>query len=409
MADNQTKVSNSYLSSNPDFDVADDLVGTKRYQQVKLIDPTSGSTTPIGTAANPMHVQGTAVGGDVNIAEYGGVATSLGQKAMSASVPVTIASDQTAPPDGLVISTTTGSFTGAGQSVTIADPRFIVIEVYGTANMLLGTVADVGGTNITISGSLSPTAADSGVTGVIQFTGSAARFRWLGSVVDAETFKFQVSSYTSGSVSYKITNLNWPDTGTSEAQYRAIANYLVTLVAATATDAYSFSTGMKALFWNNDASDFHIGVLANSAPVAGDAGLITRSILYGINGSTPTKVNVDSSGDVQTDVLSVPFATLTAATVPARGKIAGTSLTGSYQNLLVMGGNARAVTLMNSTDQNVIISFDGGTTDNIELDAYESTTQDYASLGVFLTSGTIQTKHGGTLPKVGSIRAWVVR
>lgn len=94
MADNQTKVSNSYLSSNPDFDVADDLVGTKRYQQVKLIDPTSGSTTPIGTAANPLHVQGTSVGGDVNIAEYGGVATSLGQKAEASSVPVTLATEQ---------------------------------------------------------------------------------------------------------------------------------------------------------------------------------------------------------------------------------------------------------------------------------------------------------------------------
>lgn len=76
MANNETTVSNSYLSSNPDFNVADDKVGTKRYQQVKLIDSTVGSTDPVGTAANPLHVQGTSVGGDVNLAEVGGVAVT---------------------------------------------------------------------------------------------------------------------------------------------------------------------------------------------------------------------------------------------------------------------------------------------------------------------------------------------
>lgn len=110
MADNQTKVSNGYLSNNPDFDVADDLVGTKRYQQVKLIDSTVGSTTPVGTAANPLHVQGTAVGGDVNIAEVGGVAVALGQTTESASIPVTLATTQdTADTDA-----TYGNFTRVG-------------------------------------------------------------------------------------------------------------------------------------------------------------------------------------------------------------------------------------------------------------------------------------------------------
>lgn len=37
-------------------------------------------------------------GGDVNIAEYGGTATTLGQKASAASVPVVVASDQSALP-----------------------------------------------------------------------------------------------------------------------------------------------------------------------------------------------------------------------------------------------------------------------------------------------------------------------
>lgn len=342
MADNQTKVSNSYLSSNPDFEVADDLVGTKRYQQVKLIDPTSGSTTPIGTAANPLHVQGSAVGGDVNIAEYGGVATSLGQKAMSASMPVTIASDQTAPPDGLVISTTTGSFTGAGQSVTIADPRFIVIEVWGTANLLLNTAADVGGTNVTISGSLSPTAADSGVTAIIQFTGSAARFRWKGSVVDAETFKFLVTSYTSGSVNYKITNLNWPDDGTSEAQQRAIANYLAQLYAATSTDAYTFTTAMKTIGWNTSITDYQIPLFAEAAPASGDAGLITRSINYGSNSGTPTAEATNSLGEQR--VVS-GYATTTTDTITSLGDSVVADVTGYQSALIEISGTYTSVNL----------------------------------------------------------------
>jgi len=110
VANNETTVSNSYLSSNPDFNVADDKVGTKRYQQVKLIDSTVGSTDPVGTAANPLHVQGTSVGGDVNLAEVGGVATSLGQKAESASIPVTLATTQ----DTAYTDATYGNFTAVG-------------------------------------------------------------------------------------------------------------------------------------------------------------------------------------------------------------------------------------------------------------------------------------------------------
>lgn len=110
MANNETTVSNSYLSSNPDFNVADDKIGTKRYQQIKLIDSTVGSTDPVGTAANPLHVQGSSVGGDVNIAEVGGVATSLGQKAEAASIPVVLATEQdTVDTDG-----TYGNFTKVG-------------------------------------------------------------------------------------------------------------------------------------------------------------------------------------------------------------------------------------------------------------------------------------------------------
>lgn len=40
-------------------DVATETISNVEYPTVKLIDPTVGSTSPIGVAANPMHVQGT--------------------------------------------------------------------------------------------------------------------------------------------------------------------------------------------------------------------------------------------------------------------------------------------------------------------------------------------------------------
>lgn len=39
--------------------VATERVGDDHYQLLKLVDPTPGSTTPIGTTANPMKVSGT--------------------------------------------------------------------------------------------------------------------------------------------------------------------------------------------------------------------------------------------------------------------------------------------------------------------------------------------------------------
>lgn len=72
MTYNSTKVSNGYLSNNPDFEVANDTIGDVRYQGVKLIDAIEGSTNPIGTAANPLNVQGatTSIAGEVQTGTF---------------------------------------------------------------------------------------------------------------------------------------------------------------------------------------------------------------------------------------------------------------------------------------------------------------------------------------------------
>lgn len=257
MADNQTKVSNSYLSSNPDFDVADDLVGTKRYQQVKLIDPTSGSTTPIGTAANPLHVQGTAVGGDVNIAEYGGVATSLGQKANASSIPVTISHEQ---------------------------------------------VPEVQDLDLTPMG------------------------------------KFLISAFQDG--------------------------YSVPL------EQDSFGRGLRTLSALQDGSGNNV-VSATAAPGGSDRGLITRSLDYGFDGSTPTGMSVNSLGEqraisgyatITTDTITAPLDTVVAACLGYQSALIEISGTYTSVNLTfeisVDGTNFTAASARNLTT-NVIQSSTG--------------------------------------------------
>lgn len=165
MADNQTKVSNGYLSNNPDFDVADDLVGTKRYQQVKLIDSTGGSTTPVGTAANPLHVQGTAVGGDVNIAEVGGTA-------VTDSVPVSLKTPHDGMPLIQILSSTfvdTGCTTTvinlAGSTATLKAGDWILFDSLGDLSLRQVTrkIASINsGTQFTLEAAL-PSAPTSGI------------------------------------------------------------------------------------------------------------------------------------------------------------------------------------------------------------------------------------------------------
>lgn len=127
---------------------------------------------------------------------------------------------------------------------------------------------------------------------------------------------------------------------------------------------------------------------ATSTPAGSERGLITRNIPSGTQ--------------------TVTESTSAAANV-ARGKIAAASLTNSYATVVAMGGNAKAIFLFNSTEQPVLFSLDGGTTDTFELDAGECVTIDYYALGLFATSANIQAKYVSTAPAVGSVRATVMR
>lgn len=75
---------------------------------------------------------------DVNISEYGGVATTLGQKVSASSLPVVIASDQSAVPiSASSLPLPTGAATSANQTTEIT--------ALGTINTTLGSPFQAGG------------------------------------------------------------------------------------------------------------------------------------------------------------------------------------------------------------------------------------------------------------------------
>lgn len=133
--------------------------------------------------------------------------------------------------------------------------------------------------------------------------------------------------------------------------------------------------------------------------------------------SAPTAVAVgdrvnawfDLNGRQAVFASTLPQPDTSSATIPSRGKIAAASLTNTYASLLSMGGAAKIIALFNSTDQPVLISLDNGTTDSVELDAYESLTLDLVAAGLTVASSTISAKYVSTAPSVGSVRANVVR
>lgn len=85
---------------------------------------------------------------NTNIADYGGVATSLGQKAMAASIPVVIASDQSTINTLIPDETTTGTITST-QSVTapISGYSSAGISISGTWTGTVILEGSVDGTN----------------------------------------------------------------------------------------------------------------------------------------------------------------------------------------------------------------------------------------------------------------------
>ena len=128
--------------------------------------------------------------------------------------------------------------------------------------------------------------------------------------------------------------------------------------------------------------------------------------------ATPLAVQL-STGSAAVDYNAGPATSATprvavAATnlaYTAKGKITGSSLTGTYATLLNPTSDLRVLAFFNSCDNTILVSLDGGTTDSLELEAGESVTLDLAANGLkFDNAVNISAKHAGAAPTNGTIR-----
>lgn len=131
--------------------------------------------------------------------------------------------------------------------------------------------------------------------------------------------------------------------------------------------------------------------------------LSTLGVVLGWDGATHRELAVDTTGSAKT------VAQTTAGSLPARGKILGTALTGSYQTVFTAAANLALLYLINSCNQPIMVSLDTGVTDHFELDIGESVTIDLGSNNKhYASGGVIQAKHAGVVPTSGSIRVSAV-
>jgi hypothetical protein len=84
------------------------------------------------------------------------------------------------------------------------------------------------------------------------------------------------------------------------------------------------------------------------------------------------------------------------------------SITGSHTSLKAAGDIVKIITYYNGTNQDLIISCDGGVTDSTILPAGSSQTYDFAANSFHDTSG-IFVKHNGVAPTTGSVYCFGVK
>ncbi len=209
----------------------------------------------------------------------------------------------------------------------------------------------------------------------------------------------EIAVDTSGNV--KVANLPaTADTNTGAAGASTLRAVLATRHEAVATPlAAQLSNGTAAVAYDSGAAGATVlrTVLATrheaaATPVATRTGNGTNFDDYNAGAATAATPRVAIAA--------------TNVAYTAKGKIAGSALTGSYATLLNPTSDLRIIYILNSCNDTIMVSLDGGTTDSFELESGESVTVDLAANGMkFDNAVNISSKHAGAAPTAGSVRA----
>lgn len=307
--------------------------------------------------------------GDVNVSQYGGVATTLGQKTKTASIPVVLASDE----DALPITDNGGSLTVDGTvTATIAAGASTIAKAEDAAHssgdvgvMSLGVRNDAGATTFCADQDYSPIAVDAngrvgiadlgGVISVDDAAGSLtvdnAVLSVVGGGVEATAQRVTIASDSTGVLSVDDNGGSLTVDGTiTEANSAAIAASLSVI------DDWDESDRAKVNIIVGNA-----GVTANTGTV--DAG--TQRVTLATNVALPTGSNVIGA---LTANQSVNVAQINGVT-PLMGN--GTTGTGSHRVTIASDNNPFSV--------NATVSYTAPTNDTSA--AYEASSVSKASAG----------------------------
>jgi hypothetical protein len=323
VADNKTVTNQKTTfdaNTNSDYTVATDEIGSRDYQEVKIVDGTKGETTPA------------AVGGGVE----------------ANALRVTLANDST----GLV------SVDDGGGSLTVDG----TVSVSGTVDTELPSAISLDDNSVT------PTAPAVGAFGMAYDGANWDRVR--GDSANGVLVNLGANNDITGTVTANA------GTGTF-----------------TVTDDGSFTLAANS---GTDIGD----VTINNASGASAVNIQDGGNSITVDGTVTANAGSGTFTVAQTE---------TSATIPATGRVTGTSITASYQNLLVMGGDAVALNVINATDKTLLISLDNGTTDSLIVPPTAMVTYDFGANHRKLDSDTIQVKHDGSAATSGYVTATVMR
>ncbi len=344
---------------------------------------------------------------------------SLGSKLSAASLSVVFASD--AP--GLPITITNDTNYGTPGSNTLRSAAMLGVGSTAVSNANPVPISDAG-SSITVDGTVAAT--QSGVWNITDISGTVslptgasteATLSTLSTTATAISGKLPATlgqAAAAGSLSVILAS----DQGSLAVAASQSGTWNITNVSGTvslptgaATEATlsTASTTLTAISGKLPATLGQKAMTASLAVVlASDQTSIpvTQSGTWNITNVSGT-VSLPTGAATETSVATTATNTTTSnIAYQAKGKIAGTSLTGSYATLLDPSSDLRIIYLMNSCDQTILVSLDGGSTDTFELEPAESVSIDLTSSRMkFSNAVNISAKHAGVVPTAGTIRA----
>ena len=359
----------------------------------------SGNLQPLQTDASGALVVTGESGGlplNVNIADYGGVATTLGQKTSAASMPVVLASDQSAllviQPTASLLNATIAPLSSTTSSIQVlqSTPAALqgIMQIRDSSGAVINANAgnldinlnQYGGTSTTLGQKVSASsipvviASDQGsfpISGTVTANqGTANATPWnenisqyggvatsLGSKVSASSMPVVIASDQSAVTVAQATaaNLNATVVGTGGAALATSANQTNGSQKVQNVDGAGSVVGPNQTI----AGTNYLPVVLAASATPGSA-IVSRSIqVAGSDGTNARTLSTDASGNVNVNILSAPAASGSVPLQFVRNNYSSTNVTtAAYVQLIAStSGITNVIETFDSSGQTLEIAF----------------------------------------------------